>query len=129
MGPKVEAAISFLERGGQEVLITSPAALERAIAGETGTRIVPDRSHAASRQSTRQVKEVQVDACSVMKAEPYDFEFDPKTTALVMIDFQRDFVYPGRLRRVARQRHVVPARRAAAGRARPEGLPRGRASS
>src|SRR5438552_18947823 len=29
------------------------------------------------------------------KAEPYEFEFDPETTALVMIDFQRDFVYPG----------------------------------
>ena len=29
------------------------------------------------------------------KAEPYEFEFDPKTTALVMIDFQRDFVDPG----------------------------------
>jgi nicotinamidase-related amidase len=29
------------------------------------------------------------------KAEPYDFEFDPASTALVMIDFQRDFVYPG----------------------------------
>jgi nicotinamidase-related amidase len=29
------------------------------------------------------------------KAEPYDFEFDPKATALLMIDFQRDFVYPG----------------------------------
>ncbi|MGH2406603.1 MAG: carbamate kinase [Candidatus Limnocylindrales bacterium] len=42
MGPKVEAAVSFLERGGEEVLITTPAALERAIAGETGTRIVPD---------------------------------------------------------------------------------------
>ena len=42
MGPKVEAAVSFLERGGQEVLITTPAALERAIVGETGTRIVPD---------------------------------------------------------------------------------------
>jgi len=28
-------------------------------------------------------------------AEPYDFTFDPKTVALVMIDFQRDFVYPG----------------------------------
>lgn len=42
MGPKVEAAIRFLERGGEEVLITSPASLERAIAGETGTRIVPD---------------------------------------------------------------------------------------
>jgi carbamate kinase len=41
MGPKVEAAIRFLERGGEEVLITTPASLERAIAGETGTRIVP----------------------------------------------------------------------------------------
>ena len=40
MGPKVEAAIRFIESGGQEVLITTPAALERAIAGETGTRIV-----------------------------------------------------------------------------------------
>jgi nicotinamidase-related amidase len=28
-------------------------------------------------------------------AEPYEFEFDPRTTALVMIDFQRDFVEPG----------------------------------
>jgi carbamate kinase len=42
MGPKIEAALSFLEQGGEEVLITTPAALERAIAGETGTRIVPD---------------------------------------------------------------------------------------
>lgn len=30
-----------------------------------------------------------------VEAEPYEFEFDPRTTALVMIDFQRDFVYPG----------------------------------
>jgi nicotinamidase-related amidase len=30
-----------------------------------------------------------------MRAEPYDFEFDPKKTSLLMIDFQRDFVYPG----------------------------------
>jgi nicotinamidase-related amidase len=30
-----------------------------------------------------------------MRAEPYEFEFDPKKTALLMIDFQRDFVYPG----------------------------------
>jgi nicotinamidase-related amidase len=28
-------------------------------------------------------------------AEPYAFEFDPARTALIMIDFQRDFVYPG----------------------------------
>ena len=33
MGPKVEAAITFLERGGSEVLITSPANLEQAFAG------------------------------------------------------------------------------------------------
>lgn len=29
------------------------------------------------------------------RAEPYEFTFDPTKTALVMIDFQRDFVYPG----------------------------------
>jgi carbamate kinase len=40
MGPKIEAAVDFLASGGREVLITTPAALERAIAGETGTRIV-----------------------------------------------------------------------------------------
>ncbi len=28
-------------------------------------------------------------------AEPYEFDFDPRTTALLMIDFQRDFVDPG----------------------------------
>ena len=46
MGPKVEAAVDFLAKGGEEVLITTPAALERAIAGETGTRVVPSRSSA-----------------------------------------------------------------------------------
>jgi len=46
MGPKIEAAVRFLDHGGQEVLITSPAALERAIAGETGTRVVPDATTA-----------------------------------------------------------------------------------
>ena len=30
-----------------------------------------------------------------VKAEPYPFVFDPKTCALLMIDFQRDFVEPG----------------------------------
>jgi carbamate kinase len=46
MGPKIEAAVDFLARGGAEVLITTPAALERAIAGQTGTRIVPSRDAA-----------------------------------------------------------------------------------
>jgi len=32
---------------------------------------------------------------NTIKAEPYEFEFDPKTTALLIIDMQRDFVEPG----------------------------------
>lgn len=32
---------------------------------------------------------------ATVNAEPYEFEFDPKTTALVIIDMQRDFVDPG----------------------------------
>jgi carbamate kinase len=40
MAPKIQAVISFLEAGGKEALITSPANIERALAGETGTRIV-----------------------------------------------------------------------------------------
>jgi len=50
MGPKIEAAVDFLAHGGDEVLITTPAALERAIAGHTGTRIVPDPIPAPLRQ-------------------------------------------------------------------------------
>jgi nicotinamidase-related amidase len=30
-----------------------------------------------------------------VKAEPYEFEFDPRTCALMIIDMQRDFVDPG----------------------------------
>jgi carbamate kinase len=40
MGPKIEAAIAFLERGGREVVITSPDHLAEAVAGRTGTHIV-----------------------------------------------------------------------------------------
>jgi carbamate kinase len=40
MGPKVEAALGFLEQGGDEVLITSPDRLADALQGATGTRIV-----------------------------------------------------------------------------------------
>lgn len=47
MGPKVEAAITFLEHGGSEVLITSPSSLERAFVGESGTRIVADPAPAS----------------------------------------------------------------------------------
>jgi carbamate kinase len=39
MQPKIEAVIAFLERGGEEALITNPENIARALAGETGTRI------------------------------------------------------------------------------------------
>lgn len=42
MGPKVRAAIEFVERGGQRAIITSPLHLEEAVAGRTGTHVVPD---------------------------------------------------------------------------------------
>ncbi len=40
MGPKILAAIDFIERGGKEVLITSIDKIVDAFAGKTGTRIV-----------------------------------------------------------------------------------------
>ncbi len=40
MAPKMRAVVQFLEAGGTEALITNPVNLERAMAGETGTRIV-----------------------------------------------------------------------------------------
>src|SRR4051794_16134914 len=48
MGPKVEAALAFLESGGGEVLITSPERLTDALDGTAGTRIVAQRAPAAS---------------------------------------------------------------------------------
>ncbi len=42
MGPKIKAVVSYLERGGKEALITDPDNLERALAGQTGTRITRD---------------------------------------------------------------------------------------
>ncbi len=39
MGPKIRAAIEFLEQGGEEVVITSLACLSSAVAGRTGTHI------------------------------------------------------------------------------------------
>jgi carbamate kinase len=38
MAPKIQAVIEYLEGGGGEALITNPENLERALAGETGTR-------------------------------------------------------------------------------------------
>jgi carbamate kinase len=42
MAPKIQACVWYLERGGKVALITSPENVERALVGETGTRIVPD---------------------------------------------------------------------------------------
>jgi carbamate kinase len=55
MGPKIEAAVHFVERTGREALITSPEKLTEALAGKGGTRVVPDaaRRPAASRGRKR----------------------------------------------------------------------------
>jgi carbamate kinase len=39
MGPKIEAAIQFLEYGGKQVIITSLDKAAQALAGKTGTVI------------------------------------------------------------------------------------------
>jgi carbamate kinase len=41
MGPKIQACIWFIERGGQKALITNPENIGRAMRGETGTWILP----------------------------------------------------------------------------------------
>lgn len=41
MAPKIEAATAFVEATGGTALITNPENVERALAGETGTRISP----------------------------------------------------------------------------------------
>jgi carbamate kinase len=42
MGPKVEAAIYFLERGGREVVVCRPEALEDAVDGRVGTHLIAE---------------------------------------------------------------------------------------
>jgi carbamate kinase len=41
MGPKIQAIIWYLERGGKQALITNPENIGRALAGETGTWLTP----------------------------------------------------------------------------------------
>lgn len=41
MLPKIQACIQFIENGGEKALITDPPNIPRALAGETGTWIVP----------------------------------------------------------------------------------------
>jgi carbamate kinase len=41
MGPKIQAIISFLEKGGKKAIITNPQNIEHALLGETGTHFTP----------------------------------------------------------------------------------------
>ena len=41
MGPKIGAAIQFLEAGGKQVIITSPGLVKEALKGKAGTKIIP----------------------------------------------------------------------------------------
>jgi nicotinamidase-related amidase len=64
---------------------------------------------------------------AVVRAEPYEFKFDPHTVALVIIDMQRDFVEPGGFGEalgndVALLRQAVPPTRRLLAAARKAGL-------
>ncbi len=41
MGPKIEAAVQFIEQGGKKAIITSVERMTEALEGKTGTEIVP----------------------------------------------------------------------------------------
>jgi len=47
MGPKIEAAISYLEHGGRLVIIASPEKIRPALEGTAGTRIVAHEQYTA----------------------------------------------------------------------------------
>jgi carbamate kinase len=42
MGPKMEAALLFVEKGGQKSIIASLEEIGPALKGETGTTIIPE---------------------------------------------------------------------------------------
>lgn len=52
MGPKIEAAIRFLEGGGKSAIITSPEALELALEGRAGTHVTPTLPAGAAAPTT-----------------------------------------------------------------------------
>jgi carbamate kinase len=41
MEPKIQSVVRYLENGGKRAIITDPENIERALAGETGTHLVP----------------------------------------------------------------------------------------
>jgi nicotinamidase-related amidase len=81
MGPKVDSALRFVEAGGRQSIITS-----RSNACRTHWRTRRAPSTAVPIRSVRVISG---------PADPSPYEFDPTRTALVCIDFQRDFVEPG----------------------------------
>src|SRR5262249_23084201 len=42
MGPKIESAARFVEGGGRAAIVTCAERLHDAVAGSSGTRIIPD---------------------------------------------------------------------------------------
>ena len=48
MGPKVAAALEFVERTGREAIITSTTLLLAAVEGRAGTHVLPSKNEAAS---------------------------------------------------------------------------------
>jgi carbamate kinase len=53
MGPKVEAGVRFLRRGGRRFVITNTASLPDALAGRAGTRVLAEGPRGPSRQAKK----------------------------------------------------------------------------
>lgn len=56
MGPKIEAAKRFLQTGGREVIVTSYENFSAAVAGSSGTHILPDPETPVSKKTADQLQ-------------------------------------------------------------------------
>jgi carbamate kinase len=59
MGPKIIAAIDYINGGGREVLITSAEKLKAALANRSGTKIVRNRADMKIKGATAGAKKLK----------------------------------------------------------------------
>src|SRR5215472_15741487 len=84
-------------RSGNRFGARRPLAVSRSTPSHEGGTAVEYPGRAATGERDPRSASPARRAMTDVEAEPYTFEFDPPRTALLMIDFQRDFVEPGGL--------------------------------
>ena len=70
MGPKIEAAIDFLEHGGREVIITLPELAFEAFLGSAGTHIFPDATNRSRHAPRDEMHHAERDDYSIWRSRP-----------------------------------------------------------